>query len=87
MAKLKPPFILNPKSKCMTNYVGFLSVEDLIRLKVLAEERAIQFRRWESENMEDGRDDDANAAANTAAIYEALHERVKQAIDDAEPVD
>jgi hypothetical protein len=69
------------------NYVGFLSVEDLIRLKVLAEERAIQFRRWESENMEDGRDDDASAAANTAAIYEALHERVKQAIEDAKPVE
>jgi len=69
------------------NYIGFLSVGDLIRLKVLAEERAIQFRRWEGESGEDGRGDDASAAANTAAIYEALHERVKQAIEDAEPVE
>jgi hypothetical protein len=68
------------------NYVGFLSLADLITLKRLAKERAEQFRRWESENKAKG-DDSGGQSADLAAVYEALHERVQQAIDDAQPVD
>jgi len=68
-------------------YVGVLSVDDLIKLRILADERAKEWVKWWRQSEEDKREQDAIDAYNNQIIYRCLEKRVQQAIEDAKPVD
>lgn len=71
----------------MSEKWAFINVDDLITLKILAEERANNWREWWRQSKEDGRDDDAESAYENIAVYDELVKSVQQAIDDAEPIE